>query len=108
MKNAYYHNRAAAGLSPLALGTWPCRGQDCGANRFIPARNTAQARFRLPECDNMRTNWLNVLQRNTQNNKDYSLPDVGEQIEVLLDENGEDGVILGVVYSRGDKPPFSN
>ncbi|MCT2386793.1 phage baseplate assembly protein V [Erwinia pyrifoliae] len=67
-----------------------------------------QARVRLPECDNMRTNWLNVLQRNTQNNKDYWLPDVGEQVEVLLDANGEDGVILGAVYSDVDKPPFGN
>lgn len=67
-----------------------------------------QARVRLPECDNMRTNWLNVLQLNTQNNKDYWLPDVGEQVEVLLDANGEDGVILGTVYSAVDKPPFSD
>lgn len=39
---------------------------------------TGQARVRLPECDNLRTAWLNVLQRNTQNNKDYWLPDMGE------------------------------
>ena len=58
-----------------------------------------QARVRLPECDNLRTHWLNELQRNTQNNKDYWLPDIGEQVEVLLDANGEDGVILGSVYS---------
>lgn len=67
-----------------------------------------KARVRLPECDNMRTNWLDVLQRNTQNNKDYWLPDVGEQVKVLLDENGEDGVILGAVYSDVDRPPFSD
>ncbi|WP_054181146.1 MULTISPECIES: phage baseplate assembly protein V [Enterobacteriaceae] len=67
-----------------------------------------KARVRLPECDNMRTNWLDVLQRNTQNNKDYWLPDVGEQVKVLLDENGEDGVILGAVYSDIDKPSFSD
>ncbi|ELY6335822.1 phage baseplate assembly protein V [Cronobacter sakazakii] len=67
-----------------------------------------KARVRLPECDNMRTNWLDVLQRNTQNNKDYWLPDVGEQVKVLLDENGEDGVILGAVYSDVDKPPLGN
>lgn len=70
--------------------------------------DTVKARVRLPECDNMRTNWLNVLQRNTQNNKDYWLPDVGEQVEVLLDANGEDGTILGAVYSDVDKPPFSD
>ena len=35
-------------------------------------------------------------------------PDVGEQVKVLLDENGEDGVILGAVYSDVDKPSFSD
>lgn len=70
--------------------------------------DNVQARVRLPECDNLRTYWLNVLQRNTQNNKDYWLPDIGEQVEVLLDANGEDGVILGAVYSSVDKPPFSD
>ncbi len=39
-----------------------------------------QARVRLPECDNLRTNWLNVLQRNTRDNKDYWLPDVGSRL----------------------------
>lgn len=67
-----------------------------------------RARVRLPECDNLRTNWLDVLQHNTQNNKDYWLPDVGEQVVVLLDANGEDGVILGAVYSSVDKPPINN
>lgn len=32
---------------------------------------SVRARVRLPECDNMRTNWLDVLQHNIQNNKDY-------------------------------------
>ena len=52
-------------------------------------------RVRLPECDNLKSNWLAVLQRNSQDNKDYWLPDMGEQVEVLLDDNGEDGVVLG-------------
>lgn len=69
---------------------------------------TAQVRVSLPECDNLRTHWLQVLQRNTQNNKDYWLPDIGEQVEVLLDENGEDGIVLGAVYSSVDAPPVAS
>ncbi|NPE59293.1 phage baseplate assembly protein V [Dickeya dadantii] len=69
---------------------------------------TCRARVRLPELDNMRTGWLDVVQRNTRNNKDYWLPDVGEQVKVLLDEHGEDGVILGAVYSSIDMPPVNN
>ncbi|MDE7947128.1 phage baseplate assembly protein V, partial [Escherichia coli] len=64
-----------------------------------------QARVRLPECYKLRKNWLKVLQRNSQDNKDYCLTDLGEQVELLLDANGEDGVILGAVYSDVDKPP---
>ncbi|EAO2687535.1 phage baseplate assembly protein V [Salmonella enterica] len=67
-----------------------------------------RVRVTLPECDNLRSNWLPVLQRNTQDNKDYWLPDIGEQVEVLLDENGEDGVVLGAVYSTVDTAPLAS
>ena len=39
--------------------------------------------------------WFNLLLHNTQNNKDHCLTDAGKLIEVLLDTNGEDGVIFG-------------
>ncbi|MEH2920319.1 phage baseplate assembly protein V [Samsonia erythrinae] len=65
-------------------------------------------RVRLPECDNLRTAWLPVLQRNTQNNRDYWLPDIGEQVEVLLDGNGEDGLVLGAIYSATDVPALAD
>lgn len=67
-----------------------------------------RVRVTLPECDNLRSNWLPVLQHNTQNNKDYWLPDIGEQVEVLLDDNGEDGVVLGAVYSTVDTAPLAS
>ncbi|HCC0890470.1 TPA: phage baseplate assembly protein V [Salmonella enterica] len=70
--------------------------------------SAVRVRVTLPECDNLRSNWLPVLQRNTQNNKDYWLPDIGEQVEVLLDENGEDGVVLGAVYSTVDTAPLAS
>ncbi|HGD3424779.1 TPA: phage baseplate assembly protein V [Enterobacter hormaechei] len=69
---------------------------------------TVRVRITLPECDNLRSNWLPVLQRNTQENKDYWLPDIGEQVEALLDENGEDGVVLGAVYSTVDTAPLAS
>ncbi|CZV10500.1 TPA: phage baseplate assembly protein V [Enterobacter hormaechei] len=67
-----------------------------------------RVRVTLPECDNLRSNWLPVLQRNTQENKDYWLPDIGEQVEALLDDNGEDGVVLGAVYSTVDTAPLAS
>ncbi|WP_044180924.1 phage baseplate assembly protein V [Phytobacter massiliensis] len=69
---------------------------------------TVLVRVTLPECDNLQSNWLPVLQRNTQDNKDYWLPDMGEQVEVLLDDNGEDGVVLGAVYSTVDTAPLAS
>ncbi|BGI52624.1 MAG: phage baseplate assembly protein V [Candidatus Hamiltonella defensa (Ceratovacuna japonica)] len=73
----------------------------------IDAQNV-RVRVRLPTCDNLRTAWLPVLQRNTQNNKDYGLPDVGEQVSLLLDADGDDGVVLGAVYSEIDRPTVAS
>ncbi|EEG5547051.1 phage baseplate assembly protein V, partial [Salmonella enterica subsp. enterica] len=36
-----------------------------------------RVRVRLPGKNNLRTWWLDVLQHNTQNNRDYWLPDIG-------------------------------
>ncbi len=69
---------------------------------------SVRVRVTLPECDNLKSNWLAVLQRNSQDNKDYWLPDMGEQVEVLLDNNGEDGVVLGAVYSTVDTAPVAS
>ncbi|WP_059108309.1 phage baseplate assembly protein V [Candidatus Williamhamiltonella defendens] len=69
---------------------------------------TVRVRVRLPELDNLRTAWLEVLQRNTQNNKDYWLPDIGEQVKLLLDPYGDDGVVLGAVYSQVDRPAIAS
>lgn len=69
---------------------------------------SVRVRVTLPECDNLKSNWLAVLQRNSQDNKDYWLPDIGEQVEVLLDDNGEDGVVLGAVYSTVDTAPVAS
>ncbi|EJS1735116.1 phage baseplate assembly protein V [Escherichia albertii] len=69
---------------------------------------SVRVRVTLPECDNLKSNWLAVLQRNSQDNKDYWLPDMGEQVEVLLDDNGEDGVVLGAVYSTVDTAPVAS
>ncbi|HEB1269008.1 TPA: phage baseplate assembly protein V [Escherichia albertii] len=69
---------------------------------------SVRVRVTLPECDNLKSNWLAVLQRNSQDNKDYWLPDMGEQVEVLLDDNVEDGVVLGAVYSTVDTAPVAS
>ena len=56
----------------------------------------------LPEYDNLETAFLPVLQRRTHRDKALNLPDVGEQVVLLLDLRGEDGVILGAIWSDAD------
>ena len=52
--------------------------------------------------------WLPVIQTKTLKDKFYVMPDVGEQVVCLMDENSEDGVILGAIYSAEDKPILQN
>lgn len=61
----------------------------------------AQARVSF-EDDESTSFWLPVLQTKTLKDKFYSMPDIGEQVVCLMDENSEDGVILGAIYSTED------
>ena len=64
---------------------------------------TVQARVSFQD-DGCTSFWLPILQRKTMNDKFFVLPDVGEEVACLMDENSEDGVILGAVYSSEDVP----
>ena len=51
---------------------------------------------------------LPVMQRNSFANKDYQMPDVGEDVLCLFRGNGfEDGVIIGSFYAGEVAPPES-
>ena len=65
-------------------------------------------RCQLPDADGIITPWLLLIVPNTLNNKDYCLPDIGEQLVVLLDENSEMGCVIGAVYSTKDTPAISS
>lgn len=54
------------------------------------------------EDDESTSYWLPVLQTKTLKDKFYAMPDIGEQVACLMDENSEDGVILGAIYSTED------
>ena len=64
---------------------------------------TARARVQFAE-DGMNSYWLAVLQNKTFKDKFYSMPAVGEQVACLMDQNSEDGVILGAIYTTEDTP----
>ncbi len=74
----------------------------------VSASRPGFARVRLPDFDNMRTMWLPIAYPKTQDDQACWTYDPGEQVAVLLDARGEDGVILGAVYSSADKPPVGD
>ena len=65
----------------------------------------ARARVRLPDMGNMESYWLPVLHQCSKANQSYWLPDTGDTVTCLLDERGEQGVILGAVYNGSNRPP---
>lgn len=67
---------------------------------------TARAKVQFAE-DNMNSFWLPILQKKTLQDKYYSVVDVGEQVACLMDDNSEDGVILGAIYTALDEVPAS-
>ncbi len=67
--------------------------------------NSASVQARVNFGDDDSTSfWLPILQTKTFKDKFYSMPDIGEQVACLMDENSEDGVILGAIYSTEDVP----
>jgi phage baseplate assembly protein V len=64
-----------------------------------------KVKVRLPDEDNMLTDWLPVGQSLTLGARSCRLPRKGMQVVVLLDEHGEDGVVLCGIYSQADPPP---
>lgn len=69
---------------------------------------THRVRVELPDLDGLETGWLMVLAAKTLEDKEYWLPDIGEQVAVLLDSHGEDGCVLGAVYSDVDTVPVAS
>ena len=67
----------------------------------------AQARVFF-EDDESTSFWLPVLQTKTLKDKFYAMPDINEQVVCLMDENSEDGVILGAIYSTEDVPVINS
>ena len=64
---------------------------------------TVQARVNFAD-DESTSYWLPIIQSKTMKDKFFVMPDIGEQVACLMDENSEDGVILGAIYSSVDLP----
>lgn len=65
---------------------------------------TAKAKVQVAE-DNMVSFWLPILQQKTNKDRFYSIVDAGEEVACLMDENSEDGVVLGAIYTGLNEVP---
>ena len=68
----------------------------------------ARAKVQFADEDGNVSFWLNVNQPAAAGNKAYWMPDVGAQVNCLVDWDGEDGAILGALYSQADPPPATD
>jgi phage baseplate assembly protein V len=67
----------------------------------------AQARVRLPDEDNMLTWWLQIEQPKTFGDQFVWLPDIGQEVSVIMDERFEAGMVIGGFYSQNNPPPVT-
>ena len=66
-----------------------------------------RVRVTFAERNQMVSWWLPILRWGSQNDKDFWIPDIGEQVVCLMDEHDEDGAVLGTIFSQVDQPPSS-
>lgn len=65
----------------------------------------AKVRVQFPDSDGLISNWLAVVVPFALGAKAFWVPRLNSQVIVLVDENLEDGVVLGAVYSKADPVP---
>lgn len=70
---------------------------------------SCRVKVRLEEFDGLETWWLKVPQRHTKATKSRPLlPEIDEQVAVLLQRDGVNGVVLGGIYSTAEPPPVTD
>jgi phage baseplate assembly protein V len=56
------------------------------------------------EEDEIVSNWMGFLQPKTKDDSYWCIPDIGEFVVCLVDENGDTGVVLGSIYTTKTAP----
>lgn len=67
-------------------------------------KDTVQVRVKFPETG-LTSNWLKVLVPLAKESQCFYLPRINEQVICLMDENMEDGVVIGAVYTKTQVSP---
>lgn len=68
-----------------------------------PAKGRVRVRFDDEQGDE--SGWIHVCQPGTGANKFYRMPDEASQVVCLMDWDGEDGAVLGAIWSDQDGTP---
>ena len=76
----------------------------------VTAIDTASAKVRVQfdALDGVVSYWLQMVRHKTLDDKHYGMPDINEHVLCALDENCEEGYILGAIYSSKDTPPVDS
>jgi len=67
-----------------------------------------RVKVKLPEYDDLITDWLPVVQSLTLGARAWAMPRVDTQVVVMLGQGLEDAVVLGAIYSQPDPPSFDD
>lgn len=65
-------------------------------------------RVKFDDNEGMESWWLPVASPFTLKNKAYLMPQAGEHVACMMDDNCEAGVVVGAIYSEADKPPVDD
>jgi len=67
-----------------------------------------KARVEFADEDGVSSWWLHVLSVGAAKSKFYAMPAIGDQVACMVDWRGEDGCVLGALYSEVDETPTAN
>jgi phage baseplate assembly protein V len=68
--------------------------------------NQGRSAVVIPAMDDFVTDYLPVIKSRSLQDKDGNVFDINEPVAVLLDENGEDGIILGAINTDSNPLPI--
>ena len=74
-------------------------------NGIISEVEGYKAKIKIPEFDDFETNWLDIPQLFTVNNKSGYVPEIGALVSAILSDDMTYGAILGAIYNDVDTPP---
>jgi len=67
-----------------------------------------RVKVRLPDYDDLITDWMPVLQTLTLGGRTWSVPRKDTQVVMLCGHGLEDAVVIGSLYSKPDPSPFES